>query len=588
MSTKDRAEPAGGAPGAHGRGSPTERLAPFLAALAIALGTLLAYAGTLSCPFILDDVPAIAGNPSIRHIWSALTPPRQLPVSGRPLLNLSYALNYAVGGQGVRGYHAFNLLVHVLCALAVFGIVRRMLSKPPLAGRFGTHRLQIALLVAGLWALHPLNTEAVTYVSERAESLMGLFFLATLYLFARSDGSPRPAAWLAASAAACLLGALTKEVIAAAPLLVLLYDRTFCAGSFAGALRARWRYYAALAAALLPLAFLVPGTGQRGVGFGNGVGPWQYAFISCRSVVLYLKLAFWPHPLVFDYGAAAPPSPSELAPYALAAGALFVLAATALRRWPAAGFACAWFLVILAPTSSFIPLAFQPTAEHRAYLPLAAVVCATVLCAYRILGRWGAIPLAALAVVLGLLTHERNADYGSELSIWSDTVSKRPGNPRAHVNLGVALGRIPGRERDAASEYGEALRLDPGLAEAHNDLGLLMATAFGRFNDAVAQFEAALRSRPDYVEAHDNLGMALSAIPGRLPDAIKEYGEALRLSPGYAKAHNDLGVALGGSPGRLPEAVAQFEEAIRLRPDYTEARNNLETARQLTGQSGAK
>src|ERR1019366_1035198 len=293
-------------------------------------------------------------------------------------------------------------------------------------GQFGKDRLLLALMVAGLWAVHPLNTEAVTYVSERAESLMGLFYMTTLYFFVRGEESQRPAGWYVLSVIACLLGALTKEVIATAPLVVLLYDRTFCAGSFAGAWKPRWRYYLGLAAAWPLLAYLSLGTGQRGVGFGNGVGWWSYALTSCRSVVLYLKLSVWPHPLVFDYGTAVVSRPGEVAPYALVLAALLLFSAVALRRWPAAGFACAWFFVILAPTSSVIPLAFQPTAEHRAYLPLLAVVCLGVLCLYRWLGRRGAVLLAALAVLLGWLSFQRNKVYRSELALWSDTVVKQP------------------------------------------------------------------------------------------------------------------------------------------------------------------
>jgi tetratricopeptide (TPR) repeat protein len=560
-----------------------ESAAPFLAGLAIVLAALAVYGGTLSYPFILDDIPAIKGNPSVKHLWGALSPPQRLPVSGRPLLNLSYGINYALGGYGVRGYHAFNVAVHALCALAVFGIVRRTLAKPGIAGRFGAGGLTTALLAAALWAVHPLGTEAVTYVSQRAESLMGLFYLGTLYLFVRAGDSRAPAPWLAASALACLLGALTKEVIVTAPLVVLLYDRAFVAGSLAGALRARWRYYAGLAVALAPLALLFQGAGQRGVGFASGVGPLQYAWLSCRSVALYLSLSVWPHPLVFDYGPASAMQADGSAACVALVAALVALTVFALVRRPRGGFLCAWFLVVLAPTSSFVPLAFQPTAEHRAYLPLAAVACAGALFARRLMGRWAAVPLAALVVALGWLARERNLDYRSALSIWEDTAAKRPANPRAHCNLGVALAAVPGREAEAASEYGEALHLDPGYAEAHNDLGLVMARTYGRFNDAAAQFTAAIRARPDYVEAHDNLGMALAAMPGRLPDAIREYAEALRLNPDYAKAHNDLGVALAGTPGRLADAAAEFKEALRLEPEYPDARRNLEIAGQMMG-----
>ena len=574
----DRTDPTGTSRTAS---SATGGAFPFLACAAIALAALLAYWGTLSCPFILDDMPAIKSNGTIGHLWGSLVAPVRSPVSGRPLLNFSYAVNFAVGGYDVRGYHLFNLVVHILGGLMVFGIVGRTLGKPVLSRCFAADRRILALLIAVIWTVHPLNTEAVTYVSERAESLMGLLYLATLYLFLRGAESGRGGAWLALSVFACRMGALTKEVIATAPLLVLLYDRTFCAGSFKSALRQRWLYYLGLSSSWLVLAFLVQGTGQRGVGFGNGVGSWTYALTSCRSVVTYLKLSLWPHPLVFDYGTGVVSGIGQAAPYALALFAMLAFSVFAMRRWAAVGFACAWFLVILAPTSSVIPLAYQPMAEHRAYLPLVSVACVGVLCVYRLLGRSGMLLLAGISVLLGWATYERNCDYRSALALWNTTAAQEPANARAHVNLGVALAAVPGSEREAASEYEVALLLDPANAEANNDFGLLLAGSFGRYADAEAHFRLAVRSRPDFLEACDNLGMALAELPGRLPEAIQQYEAALRLNPGYAKAHNDLGIALARTPGRLPEALAHFEKALQLKPDYLDARNNLETARQM-------
>jgi tetratricopeptide (TPR) repeat protein len=580
---RPRAGAAAGAQPPDERDPLAGRRAALLAGAAVALAGWATYWGIYHFPFILDDLPAITANGSLLHLGTSWVPPSQSPVSGRPLLNFSYALNWAIGGDDVRGYHAFNLLVHLLCGLSVFGIMRRTLFKPRLSTPFGRDRLLLAFLVAALWTVHPLNTEAVTYVSERAESLMGLFYLATLYFFIRGEESPRPGRWYVLSVTTCLLGALTKEVIVTAPLIVLLYDRTFCAGYFRSAWKLRWPYYVGLTSSWLLLALLMLGAGPRGVGYGSGVGWWPYALTSCRSVVLYGKLAVWPHPLVFDYGMVIFRHPVEIAPYALLLTALLVFSIAALRVWPAVGFACAWFFVILAPTSSVVPLAFQPMAEHRAYMPLMTVVCLGVLFLYRCMGRASVLPLAGLAVVLGWLSFQRNRDYRSELAIWSDTVAKQPANPRAHANLGAALAKIPGRERDAITEDETALRIKPDDAEARNNLGLVYGASLGRFPDAVAQFEAALRVRPNYLEAHDNLGMALAGIPGRLPEAISEYETALRINPGYAKAHNDLGVALGNSPGRLPEAIAQFEEALRIRPDYREAQGNLDTARRLLG-----
>ena len=143
----------------------------------LVLATVLAYCGSFSGPFIFDDVPNIVENQTLRHlwpIWPALSPPAGAGVGGRPLLNLSFAINFAVGGTRVQGYHALNLIIHILAGLILFGLVRRTLLRPGLPAGVSADADLLALLVALLWALHPLQTEAVAYVSQRAESLMGL------------------------------------------------------------------------------------------------------------------------------------------------------------------------------------------------------------------------------------------------------------------------------------------------------------------------------------------------------------------------------------------------------------------------------
>lgn len=564
--------------GAPGGGFLRGRRGALLAAAIVALAALAAYSNSFRVPLLLDDSAAITTNPAVRSLAGALAPPPGTPVSGRPLLSLTFALNYAAGGLQVGGYHAINLLVHVLCALVLMGLVRRTLEGPVLSGRFGADSRLLSLLVAVLWAVHPLQTEAVTYVSQRAESLMALFYLLTLYLFAVGQGSPRRSAWLAASVLACLMGALTKEIIATAPLLVLLYDRTFCAGSLRSALRMRWRYYLALASSWVLLAALSAGHGNRGVGFGTGVGPWDYALTSCRSLATYLRLALWPHPLVFDYGMEIVRRPADVWPQALFLAALLAIAAAALVRRPAAGFLFAWFFVVLAPTTSIVPVAAQPIAEHRAYLPLAAVACALVLGLYRACGRRYVAPLAAAALLLGFLAHQRNGVYRSEASIWTDTLAKRPGNARAHCAYGFVLSKAPGSLPEAIAQYREAVRLDPGYVDAHVKLGIALAQTPGSLQEAVAQLREALRLDPRYVRAHDNLGTALAGMPGRLPEAISEFEAALKINPRDAQAHNDLGLALAETPGRMSDAVAEFEAAIAIDPDLAQAHNDLGVA----------
>jgi protein O-mannosyl-transferase len=155
----------------------------------IAGAGLLAYANSLSGSFILDDISAIVENHDIRD-WSRLSslllPERELPVAGRPLVNLSLAFNYALGGLDVRGYHAWNVAVHLGCALLVFGVVRRTLLVNRVDRKLGERSIDLAFAVSLLWALHPLNTEAVDYVTQRTETMMGLFYLLTVYASIRA------------------------------------------------------------------------------------------------------------------------------------------------------------------------------------------------------------------------------------------------------------------------------------------------------------------------------------------------------------------------------------------------------------------
>jgi hypothetical protein len=561
---------------------------PVLAvATVLILAALGAYWNSFNVPFLFDDNFSIGDNPSIRQleqIGDVLAPPPTAPTAARPLLNLTFALNYAGGGLSVRGYHVVNLLIHICAGLALLGIVRRTLLLPDLrpaltphpsdmggtpmppatAGKRGTgvppvglgcgvraalrHRyrdvaLPLAACVALIWMLHPLQTESVTYISQRAESLMGLLYLLTLYGFIRSVTAESRNCWLILSVVTCFCGMATKEVMVTAPVLVLLYDRAFVSGSFRSALANRRWYYVSLATAWLWLGFLMHRSSLAAVsvGFQAGVSWLTYALTELRVVTDYIKLALWPHPLVFDYGSEIlATDPLTVVPYAVVIAIVLIAVMISWRRSPMAGFLGCWFLLILAPTSTVVPIAEQPMAESRMYLPLAGVVVLVTLWGYALDRRRAFVALGLVAVGLGVLTFYRNYDYRSELSIWEDTVARHPHTSRGHYNLGVALAEIPRRSPDAIAHYEEALRL-----------------------------------KPDYAEAHFNFAIALAKTPGQLPDAIAHYEEALRLRPGFAEAHYNL-AAVYAETGRLEAAIEQLETAARLDPAASFIRDNME------------
>lgn len=552
-----------------------------LAVLTLLVAIWATYANSTSGPFVFDDFAAITENPSLRRFSTAFSPPadRGLPVTGRPLVNVSFAVNYAVGGLDPRGYHVGNILLHAATALAVFGLVRRTLGRPPLGDRFGSAALPVAWFAALLWALHPLSTAAVDYVSQRAEVLVALFYVSTLYAVTRSLDSQRSQGWLAVAAIACWLGMATKEVMVSAPIVVFLYDRTFGAGTIAGAWRARRWFHVLLTGSWILLAWLMAQTGGRAgtAGLGLGVTPWSYAVKQCEALAHYLRLALWPSPLAFDYGGMQLiENPWSVAPQALIVLGLAGATIWALRHRPVVGFVGASCFAILAPTSSFVPVA-DPVFEHRMYLPLAFLVALVIGAGFRLCGRWMVIGLLA-GLPAALMTAQRNANYRSEIALWADTVAKRPENVRARYTLGTALAAA-GRDREAITQFQAALRLDARSAAAHNGLANLLAR-HGEWSDAIEHYEAALSLNPS-AQAHNNLANVLLQA-GHTAVAREHYAAALRLRPDFADAHNNLGNLLARA-GELPAAAEHYEAALRLRPDLADAHANLANVLAQTG-----
>ncbi len=581
------------------------RLPALISACVIALAGLAAWYNSLSTPFFFDDEAVVLRNPTIRHLWplwTALSPPDTGGGSGvtaRPVINLSLAVNYALGGLDVRGYHLLNVIVHILAALALFGVVRWTFAfgpsatSPPGRNRFAfADGDWAAFAVALLWLLHPLQTEPVTCVVQRTESIMGLFYLVTLYCFigaaagagpaidtetagrkgpvvsgqwSRGSGLNRSSAWSVLAVLACLAGMASKEVMVTAPLVALLYDRTFVAGTFREAWRRRRPLYLALASTWILLAWLVLSSGgQRAgsVGFGLGASVWNYLLTQCRALLLYLKLSLWPHPLVIDYGMGLVHSLAAVWWQAIVVVTLLGLTAWSLVKKPRLGFLGAWFFLILAPSSSVLPLVTQTIAEHRMYLALAAPVALGVTALYRWTGRRGLLACFVLAPALGWLTISRNHDYRTTTSIWRDAVAKDPTNPRAHGNLGDAL--LAARHyREAVGQFRAALRLKPDYNQIYNNLGDALLHLH-RPREAIAAFAQALRLFPLDPDVHNNLGNAFLQL-GRTDDAVREYEISLRVSPNSPDTEFNLANALMAA-GRIDEAIRHFQAALRLAP----------------------
>jgi len=507
---------------------------PCVKRLLLIVIVVLAYANSFTGPFIFDDDNAIASNPSIRHLWPPaylFDAPQQSTVAGRPLVSLTLALNYAFSGLHPWSYHLVNLLLHAGCVWLLFAI----------AGAD-----ERAFAIAAVWAVHPLLTESVTYIIQRTELLMALCLLLTLYCTKRG--------WRVGAVAACAAGMACKEVMVVAPVIVWLYDRIFLGG------KQRASFYMALAGTWLVLAAILL-TGPR-----SETVLWKHAgidyLLTQAGVILhYLRLSVWPAPLVIDYDDW--PMRANI-PAMLAVVALLAATVWALRYRPKLGFLGAWFFLILAPTSSLVPIVTEVAAERRMYLPLIAVVALIA----PVLRRW-MVPV--LVIGLMVLTWQRNQDYRSAQSIWRDAVAKRPGNVRALVNLAAVSSPA-----EAIGLQQRALAIDPDNAEAQYNLGVTLAGQ-KRLDEALPHLQRATELSPRSPVAHYNYGLAL-AQTGRFAEAEAALRRAVALEPHSADAHKQLGVALARQ-GRVAEALPDFEEAARLQPGDEEARRYMETAR---------
>lgn len=548
----------------------------FFSFLLMAAG-LAAYSNSFQIPFLFDDFYHIVDNPNLRHGASLL---KLLSGSIRPVVEVTLAVNYRLGSLNVWGYHVVNLSIHLLASLTLWGIVRRTLARLESLSADDGRILFPAWAAAAFWMLHPLQTQAVVYVIQRAECLAGLFLFVSLYSFARSsdDARERPQ-WMTASVLACWLGMGTKATLVAAPILVLLYDRTFLARSFGEILRERRWFYLALFSSWSATALLNLSAGtleqihhlQR-----RTLNSSDYLWAQPWVILHYLRLVAWPRPLVFDYDDwPVVRHFADALPAVLVLGALALFTVWLLRRWRPAGFLGVWFFLTLLPTSSFLPLS-DVAFEFRMYLPLAAAAVSLVLGLGRKLPR----PVWALILLgLGAGTYLRNNDYRTPLALWSDTVAKRPGNARAWTNLGPAL-QTEGRNEEAEQAYRRAIELEPNSAEARSNLGYLLVSR-QQWGESLYLFQEAARILPTFALAHQGRGIVLETL-GKDGEAAQAYQEALRLQPRLAKAHHGLGV-LFSRQEKWKEAASEFGAAIRCKPDYAQAYKNLGVAFTKTG-----
>ncbi|MDO8736770.1 MAG: tetratricopeptide repeat protein [Thermoleophilia bacterium] len=558
--------------------------------LLILLLGVVVYSNTFAVPFVFDDLSNILYNPEVRSINDAL----HAANSSRVVGVLSFALNYRFNNENVTGYHAVNLVIHLANALMVFLFVFITFKTPffreKLTNESGlkSQALIVALFSALFFVVHPVQTQAVTYVVQRFASLATMFFLLSIFMYARfrlvsevtEDKVPahrlsmgpgvRKTVFYAISLASAALAMLTKEIAFTLPVIIALWEFSFFSGGIIKRILRLSPYFLILL--LVPLSRILSGfpllaaTGEEGLSSLPSVT--EYLFTQFRVLVTYLRLLVIPVAQNLDYDYPLYRSFTEPAVFlsfffltAVMAGGVLMYYLSARKRDLAilrlAAFGVFWFFITIAVESSIIPIA-DLIFEHRLYLPSIGFFLMAVAGVQAVAVTWpgrkgltskvAITAMALLVLVSAFMAFERNNIWHDRISLWQDVVEKSPGKARPQTNLGKAY-----------SDNGE-------LEKAQSHLVLALAI------------------KPDYTVAQYVLG-ANYAMQGKYDEATAWLHKATEIQPDFAEAYYQLG-NIHVLQGRFDEAVLEYEEAIRIYPDYKEARNQLEILKRL--QSGTR
>ena len=552
--------------------------------LIVAAG-ILAYSNTLHGEFQFDDRNNILDNPAVRDGGILRQPAAWLRLAGRPLSYATFALNLRWFGPGVESFHATNLAIHILAGIVVFFLARRILRLAgerlsPAANRGeppGGTRVDPVPWIAGaaalLFVVHPVQTQAVTYVVQRMASLAALFYLLSVLLYAegrllhvRQGKRPQAFCLYAAALMAGLLAVLAKENAATFPAAWLLFEACFIRGPGG---RPYTKYIATAAAGLALVAVLGTASGflPTDLRHGEAFSRLDYFVTQWRVGAEYWRLAVLPIRQNIDYDFPLSRSPwgaAEIGSLALLL-AIFAAGIWLYRKDRPVSFGIFWFFLALAVESGPIPIA-DVICEHRLYLPLFGFCLLAAAGLWRLLPRrdWPvyAAVIGILAAGLGAAAHHRNAAWRTELSLWTDTVEKSPRKARPLYNLAVVR-KNAGGTREAQVLLDRALEIDPGDYRARVERGLLRL-AGGDPRGALADFDQAIRAKPGAAAAYLDRSQARTVL-GDPGGALQDLDMAIRLQPDLFQAYVNR-AAIRDSRGDATGALADLDAAIRLSP----------------------
>lgn len=555
--------------------------------LLMAVCTFSVYSRSIKGPFVFDDVANIQDNPQIRltelSFNEIIKAGFESPCQHRPVANISFALNYFFNRYDTQGYHFINILIHILTGILLFYFIKATLELSNARNvklRFEKNILPdnrndsihnftnssistsqrsfnpayngilfISFFTTFIWLVHPLQTQTVSYIVQRMNCMAAMFYLLSLFLYAKGRLSNSNRKKLALFLGCILSGILSlgsKEIAVTLPFFIFLYEWYFFQDVSLRWLKRNSIYLLCFLLIVFPLIFfyldghpierILSAYGHRDFTLG------QRVLTEFRVVIYYISLIIFPHPvrlnLLHDFSI----SQSFLDPITtlysfIAISGMLVMALLMAKRERLISFCILWFLGNLVIESSVIGL--EIIFEHRVYLPSMFFILIFVSLVYRFdSSKWiGAILLCAVAITFSVWTYQRNIVWSDDVILWKDCVVKSPHKPRQNYNLGVVL--------------------------AHK----------GNIDDAIEHYHTALKIKPDYVEAYYNLGNAL-ARKGDIEAAIYNYRKTLQLNPDFFKAYYNIARILKNQ-GKIGEAIINFQKALTINNKIPQTLFNL-------------
>ena len=608
--------------------------------LLIALIAFLVYSNTSSTPFVFDDVIHITGNPHIRLHQFTMEGIKDAALKSRgrnrPVPMISFALNYYFHRYNVLGYHLVNIIIHIMTGIFLYLFIKITLrimgagigSAPdPSFDRIFNNRAPIAFLTTLIWLVHPSQTQSVTYIVQRMNSMAVMFFTLSILLYAKgrslqekkfcvykpevkypknptnltppieettdliSEVDPgKPAShirgpfasylWFTGSFLAGVMALFSKEISLTLPFFIFLYEWYFFQGVSKTWLKQRLLTFAIVLTGLAAIAFFYLGANPlKGILSGYDLYDFtlkQRVLTEFRVVIFYVSLILFPLPARLNLDHDFSLSNSLIEPLTTLSSLAVILGLIALAGYIAkkdrlCSFCILWFFGNLVIESSIIGI--EIIYEHRIYLPSMLVCLLVVILAYKLIRiKWINVALlCGVAMVFSIWTYERNGVWKDEITLWEDCVKKSPASVRSLSNLASNL-YIKGKFEEAAGLLNKAVRLDPDDEKVHVHLGNVLF-AKGNRDQAIDHYRKALKLYPAYDMAHINLGSVL-LLEERVKEAVVHFEEALRINNFNDQAHSNLAKALL-KEGKTKEAVIHFKKALRINPDNIAAYKNL-------------